>query len=116
MTNLDHVVRQLKTEKERLTRELQALGAALTAFGAAYRKGTERRLSAAARARIAAAQRARWARSRMGRKRTWLLCPRNEPCQPPLGKESPLHNERGGRRQGSKEVGLIPASAVGLLC
>jgi hypothetical protein len=59
MTNLALVVRQLKTEKERLTRELQAIGAVLIAFGAAYSKGTGRRLSAAARARIAASQRGR---------------------------------------------------------
>jgi hypothetical protein len=57
------VVRLLKKEQDRLTRELRGIGAALAAFGKAYVKGTgRRRLSAAARARIAAAQKARWAK------------------------------------------------------
>jgi len=65
MNNLNGVVRLLKQEQDRLTKELQGIGAALAAFGKAYRKGTgTRRLSASARARIAAAQRARWAKVR----------------------------------------------------
>jgi len=65
MTNLAGVVRLLKKEQDRLTRELRGIGAALAAFGNAYGKGTgPRRLSASARARIAAAQRARWAKVR----------------------------------------------------
>ena len=64
MTNLDTVVQILKSEQNRLTRELQGIGAALAAFGSAYGKQTRRgnRMSAAGRARIAAAQRARWAK------------------------------------------------------
>jgi len=65
MSNLARVVRLLKKEQDRLTKELRGIGAALAAFGKAYGKGTgTRRLSAAARARIAAAQRARWVRVR----------------------------------------------------
>jgi hypothetical protein len=65
MSNLAGVVRLLKKEQDRLTKELHGIGAALAAFGKAYRNGTgTRRLSAAARARIAAAQRARWAKAR----------------------------------------------------
>jgi hypothetical protein len=65
MSNLAGVVRLLKKEQDRLTRELRGIGAALAAFGNAYGKGTRpRKLSASARARIAAAQRARWARVR----------------------------------------------------
>jgi hypothetical protein len=63
MSNLAGVVRLLKKEQDRLTKELRGIGAALAAFAKAYGKGT-RRLSAAARARIAAAQRARWAKAR----------------------------------------------------
>jgi hypothetical protein len=67
MSNLTGVVRLLKKEQDRLTKELHGIGAALTAFGKAYGKGTgTRKLSAAARARIAAAQRARWAKLRAG--------------------------------------------------
>src|SRR5260370_29551783 len=65
MTNLAGVVRLLKKEQDRLTKELRGIGAALAAFGKTYGKGTRaRKLSASARARIAAAQRARWANVR----------------------------------------------------
>jgi hypothetical protein len=65
MSNLARVVRLLKNEQDRLTKELRGIGAALAAFGNAYGKGTAtRRMSASARARIAASQRARWARVR----------------------------------------------------
>lgn len=65
MSNLSGVVRLLKKEQDRLTKELHSIGAALAAFGNAYGKGSStRRLSASARARIAAAQRARWAKVR----------------------------------------------------
>ena len=67
MDNLVGVVRLLRKEQDRLTRELRGIGAALAAFGSAYGKGKNtRKLSAAARARIAAAQRARWAKVRAG--------------------------------------------------
>jgi hypothetical protein len=65
MSNLAGVVRLLKKEQDRLTRQLRGIGAALAAFGKTYGKGTgTRKLSASARARIAAAQRARWAKVR----------------------------------------------------
>jgi ABC-type hemin transport system substrate-binding protein len=65
MTNLAGVVRLLKKEQDRLATELRGIGAALAAFGKTYGKGTRtRKLSASARAKIAAAQRARWAKSR----------------------------------------------------
>ena len=63
MPNLTGVVQLLKKEQDRLTKELQGIAAALAAFGKVYTKQTgTRRLSAAARERIAAAQRARWAK------------------------------------------------------
>lgn len=64
MTNLGGVVQLLRKEQDRLTKELKAIGAALSAFGETYAKGTAGRgkISAAGRARIAAAQRARWAK------------------------------------------------------
>ena len=63
---LDSVVQTLKREHDRLTKEINAIGAALSAFGAAYGKGSapQRRISAAGKARIAAAQRARWAKAK----------------------------------------------------
>ena len=64
MSNLAGVVRLLKKEQDRLTRELRGIGAALAAFGKSYGKGARRKLSASARARIAAAQRKRWAKVR----------------------------------------------------
>ena len=64
MTQLDGVVRLLKTEQDRLTKQMRGVSAALAAFGAAYGKGTtvRRKISAAGRARIAEAQRQRWAK------------------------------------------------------
>lgn len=63
MDNLVGVVRLLKNEHDRLSKELRGIGAALAAFGKTYRNGTAtRKISAAGRARIAAAQKARWAK------------------------------------------------------
>lgn len=64
MMNLGRVVQMLRKEQVRLSKEMNAIGAALSAFGAAYKNGTvtRRKISAAGRARIVAAQRARWAR------------------------------------------------------
>jgi hypothetical protein len=64
MTNLGAVVRMLKKEHARLSKEMSGIRAALSAFGTTYMKGAARRgkISATGRARIAAAQRARWAK------------------------------------------------------
>jgi hypothetical protein len=64
MTNLGGVVQVLMKERDRLTKEMKAISAALSAFGASYGKGKAGRggISAAGRARIAAAQKARWAK------------------------------------------------------
>jgi hypothetical protein len=60
------IVAILRSERDRVARQLAGLEAALAAFAGSYvgqAGGRGRgRLSAAARARIAAAQRARWAR------------------------------------------------------
>jgi hypothetical protein len=65
MSNLVGVVRLLKKEQDRLTKELRGITAALAAFGNTYAKGTgTRKLSASARAGIAAGQRRRWAKAR----------------------------------------------------
>jgi len=65
MTNLRHVLKQLKKEKKRAQAEVERLEDALAAFGKLVGKRAakaKRTLSAAARKRIAAAQRARWAK------------------------------------------------------
>ncbi len=63
MANMGSVVQLLKKEHERLTKQIQGVSAALAAFGATYTRGSvTRKLSVAGRARIAAAQRARWAK------------------------------------------------------
>jgi hypothetical protein len=67
MSNLSGVIGLLTKERDRLTKELHGITAALAAFGQTYAKGTgKRQLSAAARARIASAQKARWAKFRQG--------------------------------------------------
>ena len=64
MTNLGDVVQMLKKEQDRLAKQMKAITGALLAFGTTYGKKTVTRggMSAAGRARIAAAQRARWAK------------------------------------------------------
>ena len=59
MTDLGAVVAQLKAERAKLDRAIEALSDLTGKSGSA---GGKRRLSAAARAKIAAAQRARWAK------------------------------------------------------
>jgi hypothetical protein len=52
MVNMSGIVQQLKEEHDRLSRQLQGISAALSAFGAAYGKGTGAgTMSAAGRAR-----------------------------------------------------------------
>jgi hypothetical protein len=69
MANLSGFVKQLKEERDRVERQLSGLNAALMAFARVYR-GTakptrkRRKMSAKSRAKIAAAQRARWAKVR----------------------------------------------------
>lgn len=74
---IQSLVGQLQKERMRLEDELRRVTAALTAFGKVYMQGSEgrrgasrkrRTMSAAARKRIAAAQRARWAKIRTSKK------------------------------------------------
>ena len=65
--NLAGVVQQLRKERDQAARTVQQLDAALAALDSGSygrRTGTRRKISAAGRARIAAAQRARWAKVR----------------------------------------------------
>jgi ABC-type transport system involved in cytochrome c biogenesis ATPase subunit len=73
MADLDAVLEQLKKERERAEGELKQLDKAIATLSQAttrskssmgHNKGMKPRLSAAARERIAAAQRARWAKVR----------------------------------------------------
>ena len=73
MANLSGIVKQLKKERDRVEQQLSGLNAALAAFAGVYR-GTakpgrkRRKMSAKSRAKIAAAQRARWAKVRAKQK------------------------------------------------
>ncbi len=66
LANLSGIVKQLKKERDRVQHQLSGLNAALVAFAGVYRGRTgtkpRRKLSAKGRARIAAAQKARWAK------------------------------------------------------
>ena len=70
------VVGLLQKERKRLEDELHRVTAALTAFGKVYMHGSKpkaatrkkRMISAAGRKRIAAAQKARWAKVRASKK------------------------------------------------
>jgi hypothetical protein len=72
MANLSGIVKQLKKERDLVEQQLSGLNAALTAFAIAYSGSTpspkRRTLSAKSRAKIAAAQRARWAKVRKAAK------------------------------------------------
>ena len=71
MVNLAVVVQQLRKERDQAARTVQHLDAALAALnGDSYgrRTGIRRKISAVGRARIAAAQRARWANLKAARK------------------------------------------------
>jgi hypothetical protein len=72
MGTVSSIVKQLKRERDKVERQLSGLNAALSAFAGVY-AGTKptlkrRKLSAQARARIAAAQRARWAKVKREKK------------------------------------------------
>lgn len=73
MANLSGILKQLKKERDRVEQQLSGLNATLAAFAGVYR-GTakpgrkRRKMSAKSRAKIAAAQRARWAKVRGQRK------------------------------------------------
>jgi len=66
MAKVPGIVKQLKKERDKVERQLSGLNAALSAFIGAYAgKATKptrkrRKMSAKARAKIAAAQKARW--------------------------------------------------------
>ncbi|MGA9686260.1 MAG: hypothetical protein WBQ81_05855 [Candidatus Sulfotelmatobacter sp.] len=65
MGDLSGVVQQLSKERARLENELHRVTAALTAFGKVYFLAKAKRtMSVAGRKRIAAAQRARWAKQK----------------------------------------------------
>jgi len=70
MGNVSVIVKQLKKERDKVEKQLSGLNAALAAFVGAYYGGKptptrkRRKLSAAGRRKIAAAQRARWAKIR----------------------------------------------------
>lgn len=78
MPNLDGIVRELRTQRDRAQQEVERLNAALTALGnlgngngrsKRVLAATKRKpMSAAARRKIAAAQRARWAKWKAARK------------------------------------------------
>ena len=73
MGSMSKVVKQLSKERTRLANELHKVTAALTAFGKVYLDGAKpirkkRTISAAGRKRIAAAQRARWAKQKQAEK------------------------------------------------
>ena len=82
MANLAVVVQQLKKERAQATKVVESLDAALAALnGSSYKRtATRRTISAAGRARIAAAQRARWAKVRAngGQKQNVVSMPKKK--------------------------------------
>jgi hypothetical protein len=73
LKGLESVVSQLRVERTSLVNQLRHVDAALSVLGKldggrSYTKPRRRRLSAGARKKIAAAQRARWAKVRRQKK------------------------------------------------
>jgi len=62
LANFSGIVEQLKRERDRVQRQLSGLNAALAVFAGVFSGTRRRRMSAKGRAKIAAAQRARWAK------------------------------------------------------
>jgi hypothetical protein len=89
MTNIADVVRLLKTERDRLTNQLHGISAALSAFGTAYGKqnGARGKLSTAARARISAAQRQRWAKVKSGQATSVAPAPKKRRTMSPAARK-----------------------------
>jgi hypothetical protein len=93
MANLAGVVQQLRKERDQAAKTVRQLDAALAALdGISGGKRTSSRrgsLSAAARARIAAAQRARWARVRAngGQKQNVVGMPKKKTMSPAARKK-----------------------------
>jgi hypothetical protein len=73
MPNVSSIMRQLKTERDRIANQLSGMDAALRAFAGVYSDGQpsrkRRKMSAKSRAKIAAAQRRRWAKVRAKKRR-----------------------------------------------
>ena len=82
MANLAGIVQQLRKERDQAARIVERLDAALDALngGSHGRTHTRSGMSAAGRARIAAAQRARWAKVRgnSGKKRNVVSMPKKK--------------------------------------
>jgi hypothetical protein len=74
MGNVSKIVKQLRKERDKVERQLSGLNAALAAFVGTYygAKPTRKRrkISAKARARIGAAQKARWKAWKAKQKKT----------------------------------------------
>jgi len=99
----------VKEGADRLTKELRGIGAALAAFGKAYVKGTgARKLSKSARARIAAAQRARWAKVRASAERSDKVVPiRRKRTLSAARAEEDRRCAEGERRKGEGEENSV---------
>jgi hypothetical protein len=73
MAKMSGIVKMLTKERNRVQLQLSGLNAALSAFAGVYTRtkptGKKRTISAAGRKRIAAAQRARWAKTRAAKKK-----------------------------------------------
>jgi hypothetical protein len=73
MANVSSIIAQLKQERDRVEKQLSGLNAALRAFANIYSGGKpirkRRKMSATSRAKIAAAQRRRWAKYRKSAKK-----------------------------------------------
>lgn len=75
MASLEQVISQLETQRKEAQQQVERLSSAIAALrgvgrnGRTAKQGTTRVLSIAARRKIAAAQRARWARVRQQQKK-----------------------------------------------
>jgi hypothetical protein len=62
-----HIIQALKKERAELAKKLEAIDAAIAALGGRQVKRKRRRMSAAARRKISATQKANWRKKRAGK-------------------------------------------------
>jgi len=101
------IIALLRTERDKVARQLNGLNAALAAFAGTYMTGTSkprREMSAAARARISAAQKARWAKAK-GEKIVPIKAPKSHISPAGLARIRAANRARWARVRQQKKVG-----------
>src|SRR5256712_7219002 len=99
------IIAQLKAERDKAAQQVSALDTAigaLSGLNSTRAPRGRRTMSAAARARIAAAQRARWAKVK-GQRKVVAIAPKRKISAAGLARIRPAKKERGGKGGGGEK-------------